>query len=215
MAPRIAIPALLLAALAAGAGVGPDARALADAIAKRYGASDFDRVESIRFTYKATGGEEDTVRHWTWFPKQDSVLFRGKDVKGVNLQAAYCRRNKFSLSSQTVAGIDRLFAHDQAWFLFPLRLAGDTGLELKPARDGMLSVRDSAAESTYDLAAGPDGTIGKWIVHRNGDATPGTEAEWSRPKLVDGLPVSLERNGKKGFKIRFIDVKVTGLESKR
>lgn len=215
MALRIALLALLLPAFSLAADPASAARAVAWRIAARYGAARLDSVESIRFTYKAEKGREDTVRHWTWFPGNDSVVFKGKDPKGLELQASYSRRNRFSLSSSTVAGIDGYFANDQSCFLLPLLLAQEKGLELRLARDGMLSVRDSAAGAVYDLAVDPDGTIAKWIVHRNGDATPGAEASWSKPKLVDGLPVSLERTGRKGFKIRFTDVKVSGLEPKR
>ena len=207
----------LCAALPVWAGTPDSARAFADRIAARYGLAAFPKVESIRFTFHVRRDGGDTARRWTWFPRQDSVVFAGKDPKGLQLQAAYSRRNKYSLASETVAGIDKSFINDRYWLLFPLHLAWDQDLDLKLGEGNKLTVRypeqgGYTPGDAYDLFASEDGTLRAWDYRRGAADTVTLHADWAPPKLVDGLPLSLERPGKKGFKIWFSDVRVTGLE---
>jgi hypothetical protein len=245
-----ALPGLILAAgISAASAAAPaaetdapkDARNFADRIADRYGAAEFPRVESIHFVFNVRYNGKDMAREWTWFPKQDSVLYRGKDEKGLTLTAAYSRRNKYSMGAGNIAAIDKSFVNDQYWFLFPLHLRWDGGLDLAlgsrgdrldnlvpaggkpkaaapaaaPAR--MLTVRypkqgGYTPGDAYDLVATDDGTILRWMFHRSGADTVTMQAEWAPPKVVGGLPVSLDRPGKNGFKVWFTGVKVDGLK---
>jgi hypothetical protein len=202
---------------------------LAEKIGARYGSAEFPKVESIRFTVRESEGGEESVRHWIWFPKTDSVSFQGPDPKGLDLQAGYSRRNKWSLGSETVAGIDRLFARDRIALLFPLLLARDSGRdsargstqnklpECRMKEGGWLEVTypaDTAAGGkAYELLAGPDGTLRAWKAPGYGPGSAeGTRYEWSPPKAVDGLPLSLDRTGPKGSRIRFTDIKIIGIK---
>jgi len=193
------------------------ARVFADRIAVRYGLAEFPKVRSIRFTFNVSHGGKDMSREWTWFPPEDSVLFQGKDPKGLQVQAAYSRKNKYSMGSESVAAIDKSFINDQYWLLFPLHLAWDQGMELKLDGDGMLTVRypgqgGYTPGDAYDLSADSAGTIRSWIYHRGGADTATMRAYWAKPTDVDGLPISLERPGQKGFKVWFTHVKVTGIK---
>lgn len=194
-----------------------DARAFANRIAERYGLAEFPEVTSIRFTFNSRHEGEDTAREWTWFPTVDSVIFAGKDPKGLEVTAAYSRKNKYSLSSETVAGIDREFIHDQYWLLFPLHLAWDKDIDVNLGDGGKLTVRyprvgGYAPGDTYELVAAPDGTIRSWTVHRGGPDSATLRADWTKPADVDGFPISLDRHGPKGFKVWFTRVKVAGLK---
>ena len=224
---------------AAGAVSADSARELADKVAARYGAADFPRVESISFTFNVLYQGKAKARVWTWFPKTDSVRYRGPDEKGLMLTAAYSRRNTFSMAAPQVAAIDKSFINDQYWLLFPLHLKWDKGLtlalgsygdrldDIKPANDKAepapavpprrtLSVRYPSAGGytpgdMYDLVAEADGTIHSWMFHKGAADTVTMRAHWSAPVVVDGLPLSLDRPGVDGFKVWFTGVKVAGL----
>lgn len=232
---------LILVFSACAAYAADPARDLADRIAARYGAADFPRVESISFTFNVLNQGKAKARIWTWFPKTDSVRFRGPDEKGLMLTAAYSRRNTFSMAAPQVAAIDKSFINDQYWLLFPLHLEWDKGTtltmgssgdrldDLKPAGAKakaepasavpprrMLSVRYPSAGGytpgdSYDLVAEDDGTIHSWMFHKGAIDTVTMRAHWSPPVKVDGLPLSLDRPGGDGFKVWFTGVKVTGL----
>jgi hypothetical protein len=192
-----------------------EAVALAKRIGARYGSDLFPEVREIRFTARETGDGGETVRHWTWFPASDSVYFQGPDPKGLVLQAGYNRGNKWSLGSGTIAGIDRLFLRDRLALLFPTLIGRDRRTSFGMGEGGWLEVaypaQDAEGAETYAVLADPDGTIRAWKVPANGPDPAGTRFEWSPPRTVDGLPLSLERRGPEGARIRFTDVKVEGL----
>ena len=214
---RRLVTALFLSVSCCAAAAPDAARIFADKIADRYGAAGFPKVESIHFNFHVMHAGKEKIREWTWFPKSDSVAYRGEDAKGLTLTAEYSRRNKYSMASETIAGIDKSFVNDQYWFLFPLHLRWDKEISLSLAPGGALSVRypkqgGYTPGDMYELMASEDGTITKWMFHRSGADTVTMQADWEAPKVVDGLPVSLDRPGKNGFKVWFTAVKVAGLK---
>jgi hypothetical protein len=199
----------------------PDPKALAERIAVRYGADAFHRVQSLHYKFNVLYKGKATEREWTWFPKQDSVDYRGMDVKGVKLEASYNRNNKFSMASETVAGIDKSFINDQYWLLFPLHLKWDKDLKLEVSPGGkageayhLMVMYPSTGGYTpgdaYDLFVDSTATIKRWIFRKGNSPKPTNEAFWSAPVKVDGLDLSLEHPGPtKDFKLWFTDVKVS------
>jgi hypothetical protein len=225
LAATLALSALVLAILppfsaeaaAAEPAAPADARAFANRIAERYGLAEFPKVTSIRFTFNVRHEGKDMAREWTWFPKADSVIFKGKDAKGLEIQAAYSRKNKYSMGAENVAGIDKGFINDEYWLLFPLHLVWDKDIDLKLGEGGKLTVRypregGYTPGDAYDLIAEPDGTIRSWMYHRGGADTVTMRADWAKPTDVDGFPISLDRPGSKGFKVWFTHVKVAGIK---
>jgi hypothetical protein len=199
----------------------PDARALADRIARRYGSDAFYRVASLRFTFHVRFKERNIERAWIWFPKQDSVSYRGPDAKGLVIQAAYSRRNAFSLGSEQVAAIDKSFINDQYWLLFPLHLKWDKDIALKvfrAERPGeawrlMVTYPSSGGYTpgdAYDLFVDSTATIKRWIFRKGNAAEPTREAFWSAPVNVGGVGISMEHSGPDpDFHLWFTDVKVS------
>ena len=198
----------------------PSPDSLADRIANRYGAQAFEKVNSIRYKFnlRYKGGEAE--REWTWFPKQDSVLYRGKDPKGVMLTMAYSRRNTFSMESETVAAVDKHFINDQYWLLFPLHLKWDKDLKLDiapgsaPAEAYKLTVTYPSKGGytpgdAYDLFVDSTAMIKRWIFRKGNAKEPTNQASWSPPVEKGGLGISHEHTGPtKDFKLWFTDVKV-------
>jgi hypothetical protein len=198
----------------------PSADSLAGRIADRYGADAFEKVESIsyKFNVKHKGGEVE--RTWTWFPKQDSVLYRGKDAKGVMLTMAYSRRNRFSMGSEQVTAVDKSFVNDQYWLLFPLHLKWDKDIKLQVGPSAQAGEAHKLTVTypsqggytpgdAYDLFVDSTGMIKRWVFRKGNAPEPTTQTAWSAPVEMGGLGISMEHPGPtKDFKVWFSDVKV-------
>lgn len=196
------------------------ADSLAARIAERYGAGMFHRVQSIRFTFNVRFKGKEVSREWTWFPRVDSVVYRGEDAKGLKVQASYSRRNPYGMKTPSVAAIDKSFINDQYWLLFPLHLAWDGNLTFtiapgsRPGEARRLTVAypkeiGYTPGDAYDLFVDSTATIRRWIFRKGNSPQPTREASWSEPVLIGGLPISLEHAGPdKEFKLWFSDVQV-------
>ena len=225
------VAALALLALSASAAPLPDS--LAKLIAHRYGAAGFNRVKSIHYVFNVKHGDKEVARTWTWFPKSDSVVYRGKDSAGLTVQASWSRRNAFSMLSPPVRPLDKMFVNDQYWLLFPLHLVWDKGLRMESV-DMAESIAGGKSVSgktqdreiwrltvaypseggytpgdAYDLFVDSAGTVRRWAFRRGNTEKPTTETRWSDPAPMGPLRISLERPGMKpGFKLWFSDVRV-------
>lgn len=198
----------------------PDAADLAARIAHRYGAHEFHAVESIHYTFHVKFGGKEIEREWSWYPKQDSVRYRGPDAKGVVLQAEYSRKNPYSMGSGSVSAIDRNFINDQYWLLFPLHLAWDQGLTYKvsasdrPGEAWHLMVLYPAQGGytpgdAYDLYLDSAATIKRWVFRKGNAPDPGNEVTWEAPVEIGGLGFSREHRGiGKDFRLWFTDIRV-------
>lgn len=198
----------------------PDARVLADRIAERYGSGRFHDVSALHYKFNVKFGDKRIEREWTWYPEQDSVKYRGPDPKGVILQAAYSRKNAYSMGSEAVATIDKSFINDQYWLLFPLHLKWDKDLTLessasdKPGEAWHLkAVYPSQGGYTpgdaYDLFVDSTATIKRWIFRKGNSQDAANEVTWEAPVERGGLALSLSHQGiGKDFKLWFTDVKV-------
>jgi hypothetical protein len=191
----------------------------------RYRQAELARVHSIRFTVLEESDGSEGYRHWIWFPRADSVFFHGKDPKGLVLQAGYSRKNPWSRTSETVARIDSAFTRDRFILLFPqlfaaepggdIRMEGNSpaGREAAGGGAAWIRIRYPADDrgrpwDVYEVLADTGGVIRAWTVRGRGPGSGPMRFDWSPPQDVDGLPLSLERKGPRGFWIRFTDVKV-------
>jgi hypothetical protein len=148
------------------------------------------------------------------------VVYRGPDPKGVVLQAAYSRKNAYSMGSETIAAIDKSFINDQYWLLFPLHLKWDKGLTLD------VSASDRAGEAwrltvgypatggytpgdAYDLFVDSAATLKRWIFRKGNAPEPSNEVTWEAPVEIGGLSFSREHKGiGKEFRLWFTDIAV-------
>lgn len=223
-APVTPFEAVSAPAPAGGAAVAPHPDTLAKLAARRYGAAAFHRVGALHYTFKVRFQGKDVERRWTWFPRQDSVLYSGKDTAGLAVTAAWSRRNRFSMESPSVKPLDRWFVNDRYWLLFPLHLAWDKGLRLESAAAPSGAGAGEAWRLTavypaeggytpgdaYDLFLDTAGTVKRWIYRKGNAPGPTREARWSAPAAIGPLWISLERRGPEGdFRLWFEDVRVT------
>lgn len=220
--------ACLLSAPASGA-AGPRAEktpppdTLASRIARRYGLDAFGRIEALHYVFRLRAGERKVDREWTWYPRRDSVEYRGPGPDGKAIQKAfsYSRRDPSSMGAPGTRSIDAWFVNDQYWLLFPYHLAWDRGIRLESAAaDGQADFRLTVTYppeggytpgDAYDLFVDSAGTIRSWAFRKGAAEGEGRPALWSEPVPVGPLRLSLERSSPDslpgGFRIRFEDVK--------
>jgi hypothetical protein len=200
----------------------PDPHSLALRIAERYGLDSFPRVESMHFVFNVHYKGHDVAREWTWFPKEDSVIYKGKDPAGAMMQAAYSRRNQYSLAAESVKAIDKMFINDQYWLLFPYHLVWDKGTTMEASAMPPGKNREAyrvtviypsqggyTPGDAYDLYVDSSGTVMRWTYRKSNSDKPTRESMWSEPVPEGGLNLSLVRPGMgDDFKLSFSDVKV-------
>jgi hypothetical protein len=207
-------------ATSAGGGSAPHPDSLALMAARGAGAGEFHRVGALHYTFKAQFEGKTVERRWTWHPHEDSVAYRGKDAGGLEVQAAWSRRNRFSMESPQVQALDKWFVNDQYWLLFPLHLVWDKGLRLESATGSgegeawrLTAVYPKEGGYTpgdaYDIFLDGRGSIKRWIFRKGNAPEPTREALWAPPVQVGPLRLSMERKGPDGkFRIRFEEVRV-------
>lgn len=216
-----ASPESNLPATSAEGRAAPHPDSLARLAARAAGADAFHHVGALHFTFKAGFAGKDIERRWTWHPHEDSVVYRGKDAAGLEVEAAWSRRNRFSMESPQVQALDKWFVNDQYWLLFPLHLAWDKGVRLESAPAGpgkgeawrLTAVYPPEGGYTpgdaYDIFLDRQGTIKRWIFRKGNAPEPTREAVWSPPVQVGPLRLSSERKGQGGdFRIHFADLRV-------
>ena len=210
----------------------PSADSLAQRIARRYGADHFHLVNSLHYVFHVRYGGKDMARDWTWFPKSDSVVYKGKDAGGMEISAAYSRRNSYSMGAESVVAVDKMFVNDQYWLLFPLHLRWDIGKHMtvvsmtdpkEAARGEMYKLTvvyppqgGYTPGDAYDLFVDNTATIQRWIFRKGNGEKTNRETLWSWPAPVGGLAISMERDTPKwvadstakGFRLWFTDVTV-------
>lgn len=199
----------------------PSPDSLARLAARAAGADEFHRVEALHYTFKLRFDGKDIERRWTWHPHEDSVTYRGKDAGGLEVQAAWSRRNRFSMASPQIMALDKWFVNDQYWLLFPMHLVWDKGIRLESAPAGpgggeawRLTVvyppeGGYTPGDAYDIFIDRRGMIKRWTFRKGNAAKPTREAVWTPPVQVGPLRLSLERKGPEGeFRILFADLRV-------
>lgn len=203
--------ALLAALLALTISAAPPPDSLARLVADRYGASGFHQVKSLHYVFNVRSDGKEVARDWTWFPKSDSVAYRGRDPGGLSVQASWSRRNTFSLQSPAVQPLDRWFVNDQYWLLFPLHLAWDKGIRLESAAAETAEGKSGGEAwrltvtypseggytpgDAYDLFVDSAGTVRRWIFRKGNAEKASRETRWSAPVSKGPLRLSLEREG--------------------
>jgi hypothetical protein len=86
-------------------------------VAKAYGFENFDKVNSIAYTWNVQRDSVNVVtRDWKWNIKENTVYYSGADTTFT-----------YSLASDSLPKQDGGFINDKYWLMFPFQLAWDTG----------------------------------------------------------------------------------------
>ncbi|MFZ7124960.1 MAG: hypothetical protein ACOWWM_02250 [Desulfobacterales bacterium] len=214
----------LLALLPVGCAVMPtaeDSGALRHRIADAYGISEFDRIETIRFTFNVDLPDRRVSRAWIWHPAEDRVTrIEENQVEGLS----YDREQLRSQPSDELVSIDSQFINDRYWLLFPFQIewdrqaaVEDQGMEAAPISgrslrrvvvtyppDGGYTPGD-----VYEIFVDERFRIVEWIYRKGGSVEPTRQTTWEDHRRVGPILLSLDHHGPdKQFRVRFTDVAV-------
>lgn len=184
--------------------------ALADQIARTYGADSWDQIEAIRYTFHIE--QAHLSRSWIWEPKADRISYEGPDKDGKPFKVAYSRSQLASQSEAVKQMVDPAFINDQYALLFPLHLAWDTAATVEEAGKGKLHLGKGSARKllvkyptdaggytpadTWEVFLGKDGRLREITLRRaKGELAYVT---WGDQKKAGPLLLSLDKRGTLG-----------------
>ena len=105
----------------------------AEKIAYAHGYDQWDKVESIKFTFNVNRDSSHFERTWKWWPKTDKVVsMTSSDT------LEYNRKNMDSISLNR----DRGFINDKFWLLIPFQLMWDEGITISDPERANAPVTD-------------------------------------------------------------------------
>ncbi|MGE0084113.1 MAG: hypothetical protein AB7S75_06795 [Desulfococcaceae bacterium] len=199
----------------------PQVNAEARKIAAAYGIGNFSRIEAIRYTCNLHIRNRHIQRSWIWEPDKNWVTYKGNSPGGEQTEFAYSRSEKDRAVFDD--RVDKWFASDQNWLLFPFHLEWDGAeivsdgshpLPIPPGDARRLTVRyppesGYTAGDIYELYYGPDYVIRQWVYRKRGSEKPTRITTWEEHAKAGPILVSLTRNDDEGrFRLWFSGVAV-------
>jgi hypothetical protein len=188
-------------------------------VAKAYGIENFDKVNSIAYTWNV---QRDSVtvfsRKWKWNVKDSTVYYSGADTTLT-----------YSLNDDALPEVDQGFINDKYWLMFPFQLAWDSGYTyevadnvtspLKGTPSTKLTIIYTSGEpksdgmgytpgDAYDLYLDKNHKILEW-THRRGNAPEGRSMTWENEENFGPISFAtshLNMEGKRS--LWFSDIKV-------
>ncbi len=191
-------------------------------IANVYGASSFNKINAIEFTFNVRKGDKEVHRSWYWEPKTGLVKFLSYDK---SKPFTYFRKDLSRNPSDELKDIDSKFINDQYWLLFPVHLVmdknvtatlekGEYNLPIGDGKARLVTVSYGGnvgytPNDKYELYIDDSYKILQWIYRRNNSPTPTRLTRWEDYRRIGPLYLSLNRPGKDGnFRVWFTNVKI-------
>lgn len=181
----------------------------ASLIAQKYGYENWEKVESITYTFNVKSPRRSFARTWTWWPQEDKVQAHDKDV-------TYTRGEGMDEE------IDRGFINDVFWLLFPFQIVWDPTLTFEEEEN----VKDPITGDTvhklrciynqqdgytpgdiYELFYTDDFTVTAWNFIRGGEGD-GRPTVWKGNEDFNGIIISTEHRNDQGMGLWFSDIAV-------
>ncbi|PCJ18158.1 MAG: hypothetical protein COB02_11255 [Candidatus Cloacimonadota bacterium] len=183
-------------------------------IAKHYGIDNFNKIESVEYTWNVKTKNKPFSRTWKYNPNTKEVFY-----KQANIEKSWKRNN----ISKEYKKLDSAFINDQYWALFPFHLMWDSnlifviGLKKKAPISGIKYnwLRVSYPKGVgytpgdaYELYYDDELNIHEWSYHKLGQKKISKKTTWENIKEVSGIKFTTEFKNKEGFKIWISDIKI-------
>ena len=198
-------------------GCGPKKKAptLPMKIALAYGFDQFDKLNSIAYTWNV---QVDTVRvvsrDWKWNIRERSVYYADADTSFTY---------SLDLPADEMPLQDKAFINDKYWLMYPFQLVWDEGYtytveeEVAAPISGKLSTKMIVVYNdvdgytpgdAYDLYLDENYMIREWVFRR-GNAEDGRAFTWENEKEFNGVKFATEHKNASGMRfIWFTDILV-------
>lgn len=181
----------------------------ANLIAQNYGLQNWNKVESITYTFNVKSPRAEFGRTWTWHPKEDKVYSHTDDL-------TYTRGEGMDPK------IDKNFINDVFWLLFPFQIVWDPTLTFEEEEN----VKDPISGDTvqklrviynkedgytpgdvYELFYDDDYTVTAWNFIRGGEGE-GRATVWKDNQDFNGITISTDHRNTQGGGLWFSDIEV-------
>ena len=177
-----------------------------EAIANAYGFENWDKVNSLSFTFNVDRDTSHFERSFIWEPKSkkvtystasDTLVFHQDSIKRVSLAA------------------DKTFINDKYWLLAPFQLLWDKGVTFNekenvkaPISKEILNVLTITYPSqggytpgdAYDFYYGSDYMIKEWVFREKNSVTPTLVYTWEDTKEIAGIKFCTKHKDSTGTK---------------
>ncbi|NBC57364.1 MAG: hypothetical protein GVY05_03630 [Bacteroidetes bacterium] len=191
-----------------------ETKTILEKIAYAHGYEHWPSVEKIEFSFVVNPGEQEMIRHWIWYPKNDKVTL----VKE-NERITYKRDNIM----QEFVDTDKAFVNDSFWLLFPFHLEWgvfnyetiegvkspiqqkeSTKLIVKYPNEGGYTPGDR-----YDVYLDQNQHIIEWAYYPSGKKEPALLNTFEDLSNFDGIKINMiHRNPDTGFQLNFRNVSI-------
>lgn len=180
----------------------------ASLIAKNYGIANWDKVESISYTFNVKLPNREVARAWTWYPKTDKVT-------------SHADKLTYTRGEGMDERIDKNFINDVFWLLFPFQIVWDPSLRFEEEKDvkdpvdgetvNLLRVLYNREDGytpgdVYELFYDKDYTITAWNFIRGGEGE-GRPMSWEGNQSYNGITISTDHHAPgNGMRLWFTDI---------
>ena len=188
-------------------------------VAKAYGIENFDKVNSIAYTWNVRRDSVTVMtRDWKWNVKDRTVYFADADTSFT-----------YSLDSDSLPKNDGAFINDKYWMMYPFQLAWDSGYTfetvenvpspIKGTNSTKLTILYNSGEGAatemgytpgdaYDLFIDENKMILEWTFRR-GNAPEGRTMTWENVQDFGPIKMATDHMNETGEKIIwFSNIKV-------
>lgn len=184
-------------------------------VAKAYGFDNFDKINSIAYTWNVQANPETVrTRDWKWNIKERTVYYADADTSFTY---------SLDLTKEELPTIDGGFINDKYWLMFPFQLVWDTGYSytilenvsapISGQKTTQLTILYNQEDGytpgdAYDLFLDENHMIKEWVFRR-GNGLEGRPITWENEQDFKGVKFATEHKNEEGIKfIWFTNIEV-------
>lgn len=184
-------------------------------VAKAYGFDNFDKINSIAYTWNVQANPETVrTRDWKWNIKERTVYYADADTSYTY---------SLDLPADQMPPADKGFINDKYWLMYPFQLAWDSGYTYEVEENVPAPISGNSSTKliiiynsedgytpgdAYDLYLDEDHLITEWVFRR-GNGPDGRAITWEAEKDFKGIKFATEHKNDEGMKfIWFTNIQV-------
>ena len=188
---------------------------VAESIAQANGFDDWQKVNTINFTFNVDRGDTHFERSWSWSPKSNRVSLRtAQDT---------IHYNRTSIDSLSI-NADQSFINDKFWLLVPFQLVWDSGTTISEPIKAITPISKTEMNKislvygneggytpgdAYDLYFGEDFIIKEWVFRKGNSETPTMSTTFENYEVFDGVKIAKTHDTADGnFKLYFSNISI-------
>ncbi|MCH7399897.1 hypothetical protein MM236_18020 [Belliella sp. DSM 107340] len=183
-------------------------------VAKAYGFENFEKINSIAYTWNVQAGDIVRTRDWKWNIQERTVYFADADTSYTY---------SLDLPHEKLPKADAGFINDKYWLMYPFQLMWDSGYTYEESKDVPSPISGEVGTKltivynnedgytpgdAYDLYLDEAFMIREWVF-RKGNGTEGRAFTWETEQTFEGVTFATEHYNDQGVKfIWFTNIEV-------